>query len=322
MRVIYKILGLFFVGLGFLGAVLPVLPTTPFLLLALWLFTRSSPGLKRWLLTNKMCGRYISDFHNGNGIPFRVKIYTLVLLWAAIAFSALYAADQLWLKILLFAVAAGVSVHILRFKTKTMFRNITILVPTGEEAAGIRGKMPSRAKLVVSGVGMAETAAAVASILSGKTPDILILAGIAGAYPDSGLQAGDCIIVKSERICDLGAIRGGAFTPLYQKEYGCPATAGIKSLKSARGCTVNTGGTEQERLARGDIMETGLKGCDIENMEGAAFFAVCAAAGIPFLEIRAVSNLTTDGRGEWKLEEAVAALADGVEKVITELRKR
>ncbi|MCD8073159.1 MAG: YbaN family protein [Alistipes sp.] len=118
MRILYKILGLFFVGLGFLGAFLPVLPTTPFLLLALWFFSRSSDRLKHWLLTNRLCGAYIRDYYNGQGVPKRIKYYTVALLWVSISCSAYVVREKLWLVILLFIIACGVTIHIWRIKPK------------------------------------------------------------------------------------------------------------------------------------------------------------------------------------------------------------
>ena len=131
-----------------------------------------------------------------------------------------------------------------------------------------------------------------------------VLAGIAGAYPDSGLAPGDCVVVASERVADLGAVRDGGFTPLYQKEYTCDVKC--NALPTVAGNTVDCGG-------RADTC-----GAQIENMEGAAFFAVCDALGIPFIEVRAVSNMTTDPRPEWQLDKAVRSLAEGVNTIIRE----
>ena len=118
VRIVLIVAGCVALGLGILGIPLPVLPTTPFLLLSAWCFARSSERLHRWLLTNRLFGRYIRDYTEHRGIPRRVKIYTLVLLWATISLSAFLAVHLWWIRLLLFAVAAGVTVHVLRIKTK------------------------------------------------------------------------------------------------------------------------------------------------------------------------------------------------------------
>lgn len=71
-RYLYIIFGLIAVGLGALGVVVPGLPTTPFLLLASWLFYRSSPRLQQWLLQSWL-GKYIRDYHRLGGMTFAQK---------------------------------------------------------------------------------------------------------------------------------------------------------------------------------------------------------------------------------------------------------
>lgn len=110
-------LGLLTLGLGILGIPLPVLPTTPFLLVSAWCFGRSSGRLLRWLLTNRVFGEYLRNYVEKRGIPKRVKIYILIILWATILLSAFLAVRVWWLRVLLMAIATGVTIHILRIQT-------------------------------------------------------------------------------------------------------------------------------------------------------------------------------------------------------------
>lgn len=118
MRYFLLILGYLCVGLGVLGIFLPVLPTTPFLLLASFLFYRSSPKAQKWLLGHKYLGAYISDYQLYKAIPLRVKIYSISLLWTTILISAFVFIELWWLRALLIFIALAVTIHIVSFKTK------------------------------------------------------------------------------------------------------------------------------------------------------------------------------------------------------------
>jgi uncharacterized membrane protein YbaN (DUF454 family) len=118
MKKLRTIFGLVSLALGFVGRFVPLLPTTPFLLLSAWLFAKSSERWHRWLLEHKQLGEYIRQFQEDKSIPLRIKIISVSVLWATILFSVIMVAKTGWLKILLLAIAAGVSVHILSFKTR------------------------------------------------------------------------------------------------------------------------------------------------------------------------------------------------------------
>ena len=118
MRYFLLFIGYLCVGLGVLGIFLPILPTTPFLLLASYLFYHTSPKAQAWLLDNKYLGSYIKDFQVYKAIPLRVKIYSISMLWVTILLSAFVFLDLWWLRLLLILIAIGVTIHILSFKTK------------------------------------------------------------------------------------------------------------------------------------------------------------------------------------------------------------
>ncbi|MDO4216854.1 MAG: YbaN family protein [Bacteroidales bacterium] len=85
-RYIYIILGLIAVVLGVLGVVVPGLPTTPFLLLASWLFVRSSPRLQQWLLASWL-GRYIRNYQRRGGMTISQKAGAVGIMVAMVLLS-------------------------------------------------------------------------------------------------------------------------------------------------------------------------------------------------------------------------------------------
>ena len=111
------IAGFFFLVLGIIGIFLPILPTTPFLLLAAACFARSSKRFYNWLINNKWIGAYIKNYQEGKGVPLKIKVFTISLLWITILFSVFLIINSLWVKIVLIIIAVGVTIHILTIKT-------------------------------------------------------------------------------------------------------------------------------------------------------------------------------------------------------------
>ena len=102
-------------ALAVLGLFLPLLPTTPFLLLASACYVRSSERLHGWLVGNRVLGGYIRNFQERRGIPLRGRVITVVVLWLPLLYSV-YRLDLLWLEVLLVAMGLVWSVLILRMK--------------------------------------------------------------------------------------------------------------------------------------------------------------------------------------------------------------
>jgi uncharacterized membrane protein YbaN (DUF454 family) len=101
--------------LAVLGVFLPLLPTTPFLLLASACYVRSSERLHGWLMGNRLLGGYIRNFRERRGIPLRGRVVTVVLLWLPLLYSV-YRLDLLWLELLLVLMGLVWSVLILRMR--------------------------------------------------------------------------------------------------------------------------------------------------------------------------------------------------------------
>ncbi|TES87679.1 MAG: DUF454 domain-containing protein [Dehalococcoidia bacterium] len=104
-------------AIGIVGIFVPILPTTPFLLLAAAFYLRSSQKLYDRLLNNRFIGAYVRNYLQGKGMPRKVKIITILLLWITITCSIIFAVQGLIIRAILLIIAIGVSVHILLIKT-------------------------------------------------------------------------------------------------------------------------------------------------------------------------------------------------------------
>ena len=124
VRALWFIAGTICVVLGAIGIVLPILPTTPFLLAAAACYYKSSEKMHRWLLNNKWFGEYIRNYTEGKGLTRKTKIIALTVLWITIILSTIFMLNRILpaqlvlpLQLVMIAVAVAVSIHILRLPT-------------------------------------------------------------------------------------------------------------------------------------------------------------------------------------------------------------
>jgi len=116
-RSLYLVAGTIFLAIGCVGIVVPILPTTPFLLLSAACYYKSSERMHRWILNNRWFGNYIRNYKEGRGLPLKTKIFTLTLLWIVISYSALFVVSMFVIQVVLFAIAVGVSIHLITLPT-------------------------------------------------------------------------------------------------------------------------------------------------------------------------------------------------------------
>ncbi|XES77410.1 MAG: YbaN family protein [Candidatus Bathyarchaeia archaeon] len=132
------------VCLGAIGIVLPILPTTPFLLLAAACYLRGSERMYHWLLTNRWFGTYIKNYHEGKGMSARGKIFTLTLLWVTILYSALFVVNSWIIQVVLFCVCIGVTAHLLKIPTYRETKTLT--ASNNHEIMNLKKKKTKRSK--------------------------------------------------------------------------------------------------------------------------------------------------------------------------------
>lgn len=104
---------------GVIGIFVPVLPTTPFFLLAAGCFMKSSDKLYRWLTSHKKFGPYIDNYMKHGAVSKRSKVVSILILWTVMLSTIVFGITHLWLKALLVCIAAGVTIHLVLLKTLT-----------------------------------------------------------------------------------------------------------------------------------------------------------------------------------------------------------
>lgn len=119
-KYLYILVGSISLALGILGIFLPVLPTTPFLLLAATCYVRSSYRLYRWLVSHRYLGTYIRGFLKDRAIPLKAKVISISLLWLTALYCIFIVFAACWTKILMGVVAVSVTAYILSFKTRKL----------------------------------------------------------------------------------------------------------------------------------------------------------------------------------------------------------
>lgn len=110
-------LGVIFVIVGIVALLVPVVPTTPFLLLAGFLFDRSSPRFHHWLFHNRYFGNYLRSIRSRRGMTLRSKVFTLAVMWISLAVTLTLFVSNWWGRATMILISGAVTVYLLRVKT-------------------------------------------------------------------------------------------------------------------------------------------------------------------------------------------------------------
>ncbi len=117
-KYLYLFIGCISLGMGLLGLFLPVLPTTPFLLLTAYLFYNSDKVWHDRLMNHPVTGPIIKDYTIHKSITFKKKVIILSTLWITMTINMVWIISNIWIQLLLLLISIGVTIHILRIKTR------------------------------------------------------------------------------------------------------------------------------------------------------------------------------------------------------------
>ena len=121
-------------GIGIVGIVVPLLPTTPFLLLTAYCYGRGSRRPQNRLLSNKLVRSYLRNYLEGKAMSLKAKIWSISVLWVVIGCTAAFVTDSLIIRIVLLAVGSGVTVHVALLKAPVPSKALPVPkpIPRGE----------------------------------------------------------------------------------------------------------------------------------------------------------------------------------------------
>jgi len=175
--------------------------------------------------------------------------------------------------------------------------------------------------VLTTDVGMVATAAWCSSVMTREPFDLALNFGVCGSF-DRALAPGCIVHVVADRLAELGAEDGEAFLALDDLELpgdrefinaNPPAIAPLRRLPAVSGITVNTVHGSERSIAA----VTARCAPQVESMEGAAFMFACLMHGVPFAQVRAVSNaVERRNRAAWKMMEAIANLNDAAVAIV------
>ncbi|MBL4586560.1 MAG: futalosine hydrolase [Flavobacteriales bacterium] len=189
-------------------------------------------------------------------------------------------------------------------------RRILLVAATEKELSGLDFRSFLSVETLVAGVGMVATTFSLTRKLSAENFDLIIDIGIAGAF-NSNLGVGDVVQVVTDRFSELGAEDRDRFIPadelglIKKNELVFSSENQVFGLKKVQGITVNRVHGNAEGICR----TVAQFNPDVESMEGAAVAFVCEQLGIPWVQIRAISNhVEPRNRDSWNIPLALKNL--------------
>ncbi|MDP4173130.1 MAG: YbaN family protein [Bacteroidota bacterium] len=124
LRILAIICAWFFLLLGVLGILLPVIPTAVLIFVSAGLFAKSSPRLYNWLINTKLLGKYVIRFHQQRNIPFSIKFISIIFINLSIGYTVIFVTHNIILRMLLLLFAFSVTIYILSIRSKVISSDI------------------------------------------------------------------------------------------------------------------------------------------------------------------------------------------------------